>query len=324
MLYEHKLQRIIVGTAKGVCVVLILVWLFWQASQGDTFAKLYESPKHWGLLALGVVATFIGVSITIFRWLFLVRTIGIPLSVGDAWRVGMISFVFNLSPMGIAGGDLIRTYLLSSKLKQSGSRSFASVVIDRIIGLYVMFLFSTILVLATGFWRNTQPIAKIATFSVFVCLAASTLGIAALFFVSSFKLSRLITKLQPKPIEKFVSAIGIYRNRVPSLLFAMAMTFVVHFIFCLSVYLLAHGLFRDAPTLLDHCILHPIANITSIIPLPAGPYEAVLDKMYPLFPFTNGEYPQRGFGLIVALSFRFANLIIAVIGVVYYIRKSVS
>ena len=58
----------------------------------------------------------------------------------DAMRIGFIGYLFNLAPMGIVGGDLLKAWMLAREKPGNRAKALASVVVDRIIGLYVLFL----------------------------------------------------------------------------------------------------------------------------------------------------------------------------------------
>ena len=54
-----------------------------------------------------------GIVLTLIRWCFLVRALGITFSIRDALRIGFLGYLFNLSPAGIAGGDLLKAVMLA-------------------------------------------------------------------------------------------------------------------------------------------------------------------------------------------------------------------
>ena len=62
----------------------------------------------------------------------------------------------------------------------------------------------------------------------------------------------------------------------------------------------------------------PLSAATQEIPLPLGPFEAVLDCLYTHVPVA-GPPIAVGQGLIVALAYRLITLLIAALGVVYYL-----
>ena len=87
----------------------------------------------------------------------------------------------------------------------------------------------------------------------------------------------------------------------------------MHLSFGLSLYWIAialfpavHG-FASVPGLVDHLMLHNVANLTSMIPLPAGPYELVLEQLYQLFGMSVGM------GLIVSLMSRLTTICVALV-----------
>jgi hypothetical protein len=63
-------------------------------------------------------------------------------------------------------------------------------------------------------------------------------------------------------------------------------------------------------------MLHNVTNLTSMIPLAAGPYELVLEQLYKLYDMNVGS------GLIVSLSFRLVTILVALAGMIYYYAAS--
>ena len=113
---------------------------------------MLQQPKAWGLLLGGFVVLLMAVVITIVRWCYLVRALGIDFSLPDAMRIGFIGYLFNLAPMGIVGGDLLKAWMLAREKPGNRAKALASVVVDRIVGLYVLFLVAAAGVFITGFW----------------------------------------------------------------------------------------------------------------------------------------------------------------------------
>jgi hypothetical protein len=77
------------------------------------------------------------------------------------------------------------------------------------------------------------------------------------------------------------------------------------------LYWLAAGLFPVVPGLTEHEMLYCAANLTSMIPLAAGPFEFVLaHQLDPLFGTGIGA------GLVIALAYRLTTILVAVAGAV--------
>ena len=50
--------------------------------------------------------------LTFIRWYYLVRALDLPFTLREALRLGFLGYLFNLMPMGIVGGDLLKAVML--------------------------------------------------------------------------------------------------------------------------------------------------------------------------------------------------------------------
>jgi uncharacterized protein (TIRG00374 family) len=313
------------------CLKLALIlgifgFLFWKAATAtgadgskNVFELLWEQPKRWDLLLIAFFVQLFSVSVTIFRWRWLVLTLGLTLAVKDAFRLGFLGLMLNLAPMGIVGGDLIKSYLIAKKNPDYMSQAVASVVVDRIIGLLVMFLCGTIFVCLTGFAFREEVLARTFSHLVFALtiIGYASVGIVFLPFFAKGHIERFLAKIPfgGEVISKLTRSFLLYRNHKICLFKAFAITFFVHIPFGISLYLIAKGLFGSVPNLLDHIMLYNVVNLTAMIPLAAGPFEFVLEQIYPLFSM------GIGIGLVVALGYRLISILVAGLGIVYYLSS---
>ena len=157
-----NLKKLLITLAKIAASLGIIGWLFYSALNTpdgrDAFVKMLKQDKAWGLLIGGFATLLLAVVITLVRWWYLVRALGIDFSLRDALRIGFIGCLFNLAPMGIAGGDLLKAWMLAREKPGNRAKALASVVVDRIVGLYVLFLVAAAGVFITGLWDiPTQP-----------------------------------------------------------------------------------------------------------------------------------------------------------------------
>ena len=305
-----------------ILIVGIFGFLFWNAatavdSEGkNIFTILCEQPKRWYFLAAAFFIQLFAVSLTFIRWRWLVRTFGLECSRRDAFRFGFLGLMLNLAPLGIVGGDAVKAVLIAQKNPNYKSQAVASVFIDRFVGLLVMFLCGTFFLFWTGFAARPEILAQTFTHLVFVFTAASLLGTGIVFlpFFAKGHFERLIEKIPlcGKLCSKLVQALLLYRNHKRCLLQSSLLTIFVHLSFGVSLYLIAVGLFSSVPDLINHIMLHNVANLTSMIPLAAGPYEWALEQLYRLLTM------NIGMGLIVSLMYRLTTILIAVVGIIYY------
>ena len=84
-----------------------------------------------------------GISLSFFRWFWLVRVVEPRFRSGAAFLLGFIGNVFNLVIPGAVGGDLIKAaYLVRMDINRT--QAVASMVIDRILGLLGLFILAGI------------------------------------------------------------------------------------------------------------------------------------------------------------------------------------
>ena len=300
----------------------IFGFLFWNAIHAvdadgkNIFTVLCEQPKRWHFLAAAFFAQLFGASVTFIRWRWLVRTLGLECSYRDAFRLGFLGLMLNLAPLGIVGGDAVKALLIAQRNPVYKSQAVASVFIDRFIGLLVMFIFGSFLICYTGFYIRPEITAQLFTHLVFAFTAAGLLGTAIVFlpFFAKGHFERWIEKIPLcGPLgSKLTGALLLYRNRKWCLLQSSLITIFVHLAFGLSLYWIAIALFPLVPGVVDHFMIHNVANLTSMIPLAAGPYELALEGLYKLFAMSVGM------GLVVSLMFRLVTIFVALAGIVYY------
>ncbi len=102
------------------------------------------AQRHDGrlfVLAFGLYMT--GVLLAFLRWYLLVRALGLPFRLKDAYRLGFIGMLFNFVIPGAVGGDFVKAAYLC---REQGTRTgpIASVVVDRIVGLLGLFLLACV------------------------------------------------------------------------------------------------------------------------------------------------------------------------------------
>jgi uncharacterized membrane protein YbhN (UPF0104 family) len=200
MKVRHHLKRIVVTVVKYGISLAILAWLFWKASHDDAFADLYDQPKNWWLLGAGLLVCLIGVTSTIVRWWLLVRALHMPFTLPDALRLGFVGVLFSFLTLGVLGGDLVKTIFLARKQPKRRTEAVASTVIDRIIGLYALFVLASIAILCID-WnqlhvRDPQQLAAVRMLCG-VTLAATVACTIGIFVVALPSFGRSPDRLDP-------------------------------------------------------------------------------------------------------------------------------
>jgi hypothetical protein len=319
---SDPLKKIFVAILKIGGSAAILGYLIWDAHQNAAFQQLREQPKNWALLLCALAACAAAVVLTLLRWCFLVRRLGLALEVRDALRLGFLGFLFNFAPMGIVGGDLLRAILLGRREGQR-AEALASVMVDRAIGLYLLFVVASAAILASGLWSIPSEQVQWICRATLIVTAAATVAVVWVL-VPDLSHGRWKPWLERvpyvgPPLLRLVNAIEAYREKRLALLLAAGITLCVHSLFAVGIFLIARGLYRNVPPVEMHFVVSPLAASAGVIPLPVGPYEFVLDRLYVHMPVAGGPAMQPGQGLVVALCYRIVTVAIAAIGISYYL-----
>src|SRR5262249_54266655 len=155
------------------------------------------------------------------RWYVLVRAQGLPFRLSDAVRLGLAGFFFNTFLPGSVGGDVVKAAFLAREQNRR-TVAVATVLMDRVIGLWGLFWF--VALLGGAFWALGMLEGPAAGPSQFVVKGAAVVvgASAAVWLLMGLlpqrraerfagRLSRL-----PKvggPAAEFWRAVWIYRCR---------------------------------------------------------------------------------------------------------------
>jgi len=327
------LKKLIVTTLKIGVSLAIVAWLVWDAagttnqSGENVFQLLVHQSKNWALLAAAWAFCASAVTLTLIRWWYLVRALDLPFRLTEGLRIGFLGYLFNLAPMGIVGGDLLKAVMLAREYDaRQRVRAVAAVVVDRLIGLYMLFVVATAAILLTGLHRLRVAEIQLLCNATFLLTALGAAAIALLMIpgFTDGRGTRALGRL-PKigqPIEHLIEAVRMYRKQPHVLATSALMSVGVHSLFATGVYLIARGLFGEALSLRTHFVVSPLSASTGVLPLPMGPFELVLEFLYGTIAThapEAGVSVAAGTGLVVALGYRLICVLIAAIGICYYL-----
>jgi uncharacterized protein (TIRG00374 family) len=315
--------------------VAIIAYLIWSTTSGEgkenALENLKNGEKNWGYLALAWVFATAAVMTTFVRWWYLVRAVEIPCKFRDAWRIGFWGYLFNFLPLGIVSGDLIKIVMLAHEHPQYKTKAAASVFVDRVIGLYILFVVASVAILATGYLNFDLPAPIIHTICVATLVLTVVGGVGIAVCLSPHLTESRFTRwLENLPrvghiLEKLIDSVRMYRSRPMVLFTSSLMTVFVHSFGAISVYLIACGLPGATPLLSLHFVVVPLSMVTQVIPCSIGPLEFALEKLYMNLPASAGAI-VAGQGFVVALCYRLITVLIAALGIRYYLgnRKEFS
>jgi glycosyltransferase 2 family protein len=327
------MKKLIVTLFKVGISVGIIAYLIWDSTHSadkvNVFENLRDQPKNWWMLAGAFTFIAAAVMLTFIRWWYLVRALEIPCRFPDAIRISFWGFLFNLAPLGIVGGDLVKAVMLAHEHPQYRAKAVASVLFDRVVGLYILFVVASSAIVFTGFWRISVPEVSVICQATLLITAIGTAGIFFLYIpgIMDGPLVRALGRLPygGQMIHSLIEAIGLYRYMPKVLIASSILSLGVHCSLVVGVFLIARGLPGDVLSLGTHFVVWPISGAAGVLPLPFGPTEFLLDFLYRQVPAAGITIP-KGHGLLVVLCYRLITVLIAALGIFYYFtnRREVS
>jgi len=323
-------KKLFVTLLKIGLSVAILGYLVYDATsnpeQGNAFVQLRDGPKQWGWLTGALGCCALAVLLTFLRWWLLIRALDFPCSLRNSIRISVWGYLFNLSPLGLVGGDLVKTVMLAHDHRPMRAKALASVIVDRVIGLYILFVVVSAAIVLTEFRRLPSPELRWIGNLTFIITGVSTAGLIVAFGPNR-AIDLMIRSVGRIPrvgihLEHLIDAIRMYNRKPVALAAAMMLTVGVHLSFAVGCYMIARGLFENYLTLAEHLVVMPLSSAMGVIPLPAGPMEGALEYLYMAVSAvgaeTGGAVVAKGQGLVVALAYRLITILIALLGVFFY------
>jgi uncharacterized protein (TIRG00374 family) len=313
-----KQKRYLLAFLKFTIPVVILGWLFTNVDR-QQLQQLWQQQIDWPLLSAGFALVMLAVCVSFARWYLLVRALQLPFTLRDAFRLSFVAYLLNFVGVGAVGGDLFKAFFIAREQPGRRPEAVATVVIDRVIGLFALLLLTSSAILISGV-ADAAPVVR-AICNVTLVGTGVAVAMVTLVLIPRFSHGRFIRLLTQIPkigpiIGRLLIAVGIYRSRMDILAVAGLMSLGIHVLLALSLYLVAISIFQQHPTLAEHFIIVPLSLVAGALPLtPAGlgTFEMAMSELYKLLPAQPG-----GDGFIVALAYRMLTIVVAVIGVFYY------
>lgn len=323
---SHR-SRAAIGAVKLSVAVVILAFLLYRLRGEELFVRLWNEPKHWGFLALAQTLVVAAISLNFLRWRLLVRSLGLPFSIRDALRLGSLGFLFNQVAPGSVGGDLFKAVAIAREHPGQRTEAVASVLIDRVVGMYAMLLVAVFGQSLAGAESIDHEAVRALKLAIAGLAIIGTVGIALLMTpaVTGPRIRETLarTPIIGETLARLVDAAAAYRYHRGKLFAAIGIACIGHTLFVLSFWLISRGLPVATQTLSSMFLIGPMSMCAGAIPLTPsglGTMEAAMNALFEAFGAKPGD------GLLVALAYRVMTYVMAGIGAVVYLssRRQVS
>ena len=300
---------------KIVILVAIVVWLI------STFPKknwdaLVQQDKNWFLLGQAFLIILVAHLLSFWRWKILVRSLGVPFSIGEAIRLGFLGTLLNMVSVGSVGGDVFKAIEAARRAEKKRAEVVASVLVDRALGLLGLVIVAGIgLSIATSLSQTMRWIWVGA-------ILLSVIGLAVLFSIALFGHRVPILWINRIPVaghilHRVAHACIVFQGRSKLVVELLGLSVLVHCSFTLACVLISNSLYAETPTIAEHFMTIPPAMAAATLPLTpggVGVQEMAIDNLFRELP----NLPIAYSGLIVASVLRGLIICVALIGAVYY------
>ena len=323
----HRFKTIAIPALKFSLPVLIVGWLLSSISASD-WNELNSRPKQWDRLVFAFLLTFGGVVGTYFRWYMLVRTLDLPFRIGDALRLGFLGYLLNFVSLGSVGGDLFKAIFIAREQTSRRAEAVASVIADRVIGLYALLVLASGTTLAGTLSGTLSGQSELLKRVGQMTLLMTATGALMVVLFAKIPVEKLTTTLGRFPLRigavsrRLVEALALYRRSPKVVAVALAVSVVTHGMFVVALHLIASGILEASPTLAEHFLIGPVAFVAGAVPfMPAGlgALELALDVMYTK---VSSADLAAGLGVVVALGHRLNTIGVATVGaIIYWLSK---
>jgi glycosyltransferase 2 family protein len=320
-------RKLVSALVKLAVSAVPIGYLIWRAAHDKDFGALVSGPKNWPVLLCALPVCLFAVTITILRWKLLIGALGLSFSVRETLRAGFLGYLANLLPLGLVAGDSLKAVMLIHRNRWRKTEAVASVLVDRVLGLFALLLLAAIasLLLPTEKLSKLDGTDSAAIVRLCWCVQAaavvSTVGLGVML-VPAVTRSKLWDLLEHTPLigpilHKLVGAMRAYRQRVDLLIAAVGVSLIVHLSYVFAIWLVTQSIGIDEahrPSSGSIFLIVPPSMIAGALPI--GFYEVAITL---LFRAASPPGAPANMGLIVALAYRIIQICIATIGIAYWL-----
>jgi glycosyltransferase 2 family protein len=305
----------------------LLGYLVVRARHDPQFTDLLAGKKDWPVLLCALPVCMCAVTITILRWNLLIRALGLNFSVRETMRAGFLGYLANLLPFGLVAGDSLKAVMLIHRNPRHKTEAVASVLVDRVIGLYALLLLAAIasLLLPAAHLEQLAAAQRVQLLRFCRCIQGAALVSSVgmvLMLIPAVTHSRAWDLLEHAPLvgpvlHKLVAAMRAYRRRLDLLAPALIISLLVHLSYVTAIWLmtLSIGIAPEhRPSPVSIFVIVPPSMIAGALPI--GFYEVAITL---LFRAASPPDAPPNMGLLVALAYRLIQIAIATIGIGYWI-----
>ena len=304
---RSRARSVLQTLVKLLVSVGLLAFVLRGVDTGAIWGYLRGAHLGWLALALAVYAAMVLVSV--WRWQLLLRAQEVDVPTRMLAHSFWVALFFNNFLPSNIGGDVIR---IADTAPHAGSKTLATTVIlvDRILGLFALFLVATL-----GAWGAARLGVTVPGAGWLALITAAALVVGGPIYLVPGLLGRLLTPLRAlghpwilERAERFEDAFVRFRARPHSMAAAFGGALVVQLTLVVFYALTARSLSIPLPLVLAG-VLIPLSLVIQMAPVSIngfGVREAIFTTFFLRFGVGDGAAAVAlsllGTGLIMAVS----------------------
>ena len=264
---RYALLRIALGCG-------ILGYLFWKMDLSLLGSVLAHAMDQWEWLVGGIVTTFLGLLMGVFRWDYILRAQGLRFTPSRVFSVFFIGQFFNAFMLGACGGDAARAIYVARDAPGKRAEAASTVFVDRAVGLFVLILFCCVMIaFRIPIFLDNQGIEWAGILMLFF-LIGSVAALLVLFRHNLFERWTLFKRFEESSgvgamIRRIYDAFFRYRDHGRTIMQAAGLSVLNMIFLTLACYCFGCSLEINLP-MIDYFTLFPVITVLAAIPLTPG------------------------------------------------------
>ncbi|MCK5359413.1 MAG: flippase-like domain-containing protein, partial [Gammaproteobacteria bacterium] len=286
---KNKYQLLIL--LKIMIAITLIAVIVNRVNLDDVWSAFIRADK-W-LIAGAFSLYFVGLCVIASRWKLLLAVQGVSASFFTLVKSMLVAVFFNNFLPSTIGGDAMRAYD-TWKMGGGKAQSVSIIFIDRLLGIFTLFMFALFALLFTSIDVSFIPNIKLW---ILVSVALGVIGIYILFFKAAV-ISRYLhtddhadSGFVRRLLLKVFDVFAVYNGKPGILFTALFLSVLLQLNVIFHYYLLALSLGIDIPVQAMFIIV-PVAIVVMMIPVSInaiGIREAIFVTMFAIYGVSNAD-----------------------------------
>ena len=267
-----RLGRRVLGPLLKTAVAAGLIYWLVQSKRLDVgaFLRIQITPAVVALIIAAVIGVFLGQLLLALRLRLLLKTANVDTTYSRVLGVTLIGSFFSAVLPGLVGGDVVRAVYLCSDAVGKRMSTVATVLVDRALGFYSLFLLGTIawtVACCMGAVSLQNP--TLWTAPAAALLMTVGLGLIGVRGYDRWAFMQAAWKRVPPNVQNLLRTLHECLSRPQLLLATIAVSLINHSLVIVT-YLAAAIILGDTLPWSLHFVLSPLATVLNMVALTPG------------------------------------------------------